>query len=67
MAEFNSEKSSCLKEQTLIIDRDGSRKATGEYGNVSAYQNSVKVGNTPYFLKFPQFAKSSMFLKACVP
>ena len=51
MEEFDLENSSCLKEQTPIIDKDGSLKATDEFGNIAAGQNSVKVGKAPYFLK----------------
>ena len=51
MEEFSRRKSQCLIEQTLITDKDGSLKATDEYGNISAARNSVKVGKTPYFLK----------------
>ena len=67
MSEFNLEKSSGLKEQTLIIDKDGSLKATNEYGNISADRHSVKVGKTPYLLKIPKLEKPFMFLKARVP
>ena len=35
MEEFNLEKSSCLKEQALAIDKDGSLKDTDEFGNTS--------------------------------
>ena len=54
MAEFNLKKSSCLEEQTIIIDKDGSLKATNEYGDIFADQNSVKVGKTPYCLEIPK-------------
>ena len=51
MAEFNLKKSSCLEEQTIIIDKDGSLKATNEFRNISTCQNSLKVGKKPYFSK----------------
>ena len=54
MSEFNLEKSSGLKEQTLIIDKDGSPKTTDEFGHIPAYQNSVKVGQKPYFLEISE-------------
>ena len=54
MEEFNVEKSSFLTEQSRIIDKDGGLKATDEFEHISEDRNSVKVGKTPYLLKFPK-------------
>ena len=47
-------KSSCLKEQALIIDKDGSLKATDDFEHIPPDRNSLKVGKTPYFLKISE-------------
>ena len=44
MGEFKLEKSSCLKEQTRIIDKDGSLKATDDFEHISSDIESLKVG-----------------------
>ena len=62
MEEFNSEKSSCLKEQALIIDKDRSLKATDEFDHISAGQNAVTVGSTPYFLKIPKIGGGIIYV-----
>ena len=51
MAEFDLKKGPFLEEKTLIVDRDGSVKTADEYGYISPDQNSLKLGNVPYFLK----------------
>ena len=45
-------KNSCLKDQTLAIDKDGNPKASDDFGNIPPpSQNALKGGKTPYFLK----------------
>ena len=67
MAEFNTEEGPTgLQGKTLIIDQDSSLKTSDEYEQISTEQNSQKLGNLPYCLKSPKFAKSIMFLMARV-
>ena len=40
-----------MKEQALIIDKDGSLKATDDFEHISADRNSLIVGKDPYLLK----------------
>ena len=67
MEEFNVWKSSGLQEQTLIIDKDGSLKATDDFEHIDADRNSLKVGKAPYFLKISKIRGIIYFAKECVP
>ena len=57
MAEFNVKKGTCLKDKTLIVDKDGILKTANEYGQISPGQDSRKLGKLRYLLKISQISE----------
>ena len=57
MSEFSDTKNTGLKEQSLTIDTYGNPKAFNDFENISPGQNSLKIGNPPYFLKVSKLEK----------
>ena len=51
MSGVNVKNGSCLKDKTPVIDKDGSLKTSDEYEQIPPDQNSLKLGQLPYFFK----------------
>ena len=51
MAEFDTKGKDGLTDKTLIIDKDGSLETSNEYGQISPYPNSYRLGNLQYVFK----------------
>ena len=59
MAEFSNKRTpGGLKDKRLIIDKDGSLKTADEYEQIPPDQNSLKLGNLPYFLKIAKIRET---------
>ena len=55
MEEFNTKKGKGgVKDNALIIDKDGSLKTVGEYGQISSGRSAYYLGRPPYLFKIPK-------------